>query len=161
MTGKNIVFGKVVSGMEIIRKFEHIPVDENERPLKGEEPAILNCGELIKKKNENIAKAESRTETATGVTVGQQLDKKVEEVSTEVLEKERNLYHQHTKRSKYRDRDRSPRDEHRRRSYLSHSDSGRDSRRDDEEYLRRAELRREMERDGVRIKGRGKMKFRD
>jgi peptidyl-prolyl isomerase G (cyclophilin G) len=40
------VFGQVVSGIEIVRQIEELPVDRNSRPL--EEPNVRACGELVK-----------------------------------------------------------------------------------------------------------------
>lgn len=41
-----MVFGRVVSGTDIVRQIEALPVDANSRPLQ--DVKILKCGELIK-----------------------------------------------------------------------------------------------------------------
>lgn len=42
----HVVFGHVVSGHDIVRQIEALPVDRNSRPLQ--DVIISNCGELIK-----------------------------------------------------------------------------------------------------------------
>lgn len=42
----HVVFGHVVSGQEVVRQIENLPVDRNSRPL--EEPVVKTCGELVK-----------------------------------------------------------------------------------------------------------------
>ncbi|XP_045602406.1 peptidyl-prolyl cis-trans isomerase G [Procambarus clarkii] len=65
LDGKHVVFGRVVSGQEVVVAIENLPVDNRSRPLQ---PAVIaNCGELVlqrsiklkekkhKKKKENIS----------------------------------------------------------------------------------------------------------
>ncbi|KAK9457311.1 cyclophilin-like domain-containing protein [Dipodascopsis uninucleata] len=56
LNGRHVVFGRVVSGFETLDMFRNVPVDidDDDRPLKGHEPKIVNCGELVfrKKKKE-------------------------------------------------------------------------------------------------------------
>lgn len=40
------MFGQVVSGQDVVRHIEDLPVDRNSRPL--EEPMVRACGELVK-----------------------------------------------------------------------------------------------------------------
>ena len=40
------VFGKVISGMEVIKVIEDLPVDRNSRPL--DEVMVKSCGELVR-----------------------------------------------------------------------------------------------------------------
>jgi Cyclophilin type peptidyl-prolyl cis-trans isomerase/CLD len=40
------VFGRVVSGMEVVRQIESLPVDRNSRPF--DEAKVISCGELVK-----------------------------------------------------------------------------------------------------------------
>lgn len=42
----HVVFGCVVSGQDVVRTIENLPVDRNSRPL--EEPMVKACGELVK-----------------------------------------------------------------------------------------------------------------
>lgn len=41
-----MVFGRVVSGADVVRQIESLPVDANSRPLQ--DAKIIKCGELIK-----------------------------------------------------------------------------------------------------------------
>ncbi|EWM25247.1 hypothetical protein Naga_100571g1 [Nannochloropsis gaditana] len=44
LDGRHVVFGKVIEGMEIVRRIEELPKDEKDRPL---EPVVIeSCGEL-------------------------------------------------------------------------------------------------------------------
>jgi peptidyl-prolyl isomerase G (cyclophilin G) len=40
------VFGRVVSGIEVVKMIEDLPVDRNSRPL--DEAMVKACGELVK-----------------------------------------------------------------------------------------------------------------
>lgn len=42
----HVVFGHVVSGHDLVRQLEQLPVDRNSRPLQ--DAMISNCGELIR-----------------------------------------------------------------------------------------------------------------
>lgn len=42
----HVVFGQVVSGQDIVKQIENLPVDRNSRPL--EEATVIACGELVK-----------------------------------------------------------------------------------------------------------------
>lgn len=44
LTGKHVVFGKVVRGMEVVKAIEAVPTDAKDIPLKRVE--VVNCGEL-------------------------------------------------------------------------------------------------------------------
>lgn len=45
LDGKHVVFGRVVSGYNIVERMENEPVDDNDRPLHN--VMIANCGELV------------------------------------------------------------------------------------------------------------------
>lgn len=45
LDGKHVVFGRVVSGFNIVETMENEPVDSNDRPLHN--VMIANCGELV------------------------------------------------------------------------------------------------------------------
>lgn len=45
LDGKHVVFGRVVSGYDIVETIESQPVDQNSRPLQL--VMIANCGELV------------------------------------------------------------------------------------------------------------------
>lgn len=40
------VFGRVISGIEVIKVIEDLPVDRNSRPL--DEVMVKSCGELVR-----------------------------------------------------------------------------------------------------------------
>lgn len=42
----HVVFGQVISGQDLVRQLEDLPVDRNSRPLQ--DAVITNCGELVK-----------------------------------------------------------------------------------------------------------------
>ncbi|CCO30494.1 hypothetical protein BN14_04523 [Rhizoctonia solani AG-1 IB] len=44
LNGKHVVFGRVVSGLDIVKQISEMPVDEKARPLKP--VVIVSCGEL-------------------------------------------------------------------------------------------------------------------
>lgn len=46
------VVGRVVRGLEILKSLDNVKVDEDDRPLPGEEVTIVRCGELeLKRRN--------------------------------------------------------------------------------------------------------------
>lgn len=49
LDGKHVVFGRVVSGMEVVSAIENLQVDQNDRPLQ---PCIIsNCGQIVSGKS--------------------------------------------------------------------------------------------------------------
>lgn len=42
----HVVFGEVISGQDLVRQLEDLPVDRNSRPLQ--DAVISNCGELVR-----------------------------------------------------------------------------------------------------------------
>lgn len=50
----HVVFGHVVSGQELVRQIEDLPVDRNSRPLQ--DVVVANCGELIKQIKSKLGK---------------------------------------------------------------------------------------------------------
>ncbi|KAJ3140435.1 hypothetical protein HK100_009633 [Physocladia obscura] len=47
LDGKHVVFGRLVSGMDIFRALETVPTDSKDKPL--DPIVVMHCGELIKK----------------------------------------------------------------------------------------------------------------
>ncbi|CDS13426.1 Putative Peptidyl-prolyl isomerase D [Lichtheimia ramosa] len=58
LDGKHVVFGRVVSGYDIVQKIENEPVDERDRPLHT--IMIANSGELVLKLPPGVALKDSR-----------------------------------------------------------------------------------------------------
>jgi len=47
-----VVFGRVVSGGDVVRQIENLPVDANSRPLQ--DAKIVKCGELVRQVKGNV-----------------------------------------------------------------------------------------------------------
>jgi hypothetical protein len=47
LDNKHVVFGEVVSGMEVLRKMEAVETAERDRPINFEEVVIADCGEYV------------------------------------------------------------------------------------------------------------------
>uniref|UniRef100_A0A182VYL1 peptidylprolyl isomerase n=1 Tax=Anopheles minimus TaxID=112268 RepID=A0A182VYL1_9DIPT len=66
----HVVFGHVVSGQDLVRQLEQLPVDRNSRPLQ--DAMVSNCGELVRqikvkkeKKNKKAAASSEDSEDET------------------------------------------------------------------------------------------------
>ncbi|XP_049285144.1 peptidyl-prolyl cis-trans isomerase G [Anopheles funestus] len=66
----HVVFGHVVSGQDLVRQLEQLPVDRNSRPLQ--DAMVSNCGELVRqikakkeKKNKKAAASSEESEDET------------------------------------------------------------------------------------------------
>ena len=44
LDGKNVVFGKVIEGMEVVRRMQRVPTDDDDVPTS--EVIIADCGEV-------------------------------------------------------------------------------------------------------------------
>ena len=44
LNGKHVVFGKVVEGMDVVRKVENVRTGKDDRPLQ--EVVVSQCGEM-------------------------------------------------------------------------------------------------------------------
>ncbi|XP_050293742.1 peptidyl-prolyl cis-trans isomerase G isoform X2 [Anthonomus grandis grandis] len=56
----HVVFGRVVSGADVIRQIENLPVDANSRPLQ--DAKIVKCGELVRQTKAKKEKKKSKEE---------------------------------------------------------------------------------------------------
>ncbi|CAG9808376.1 unnamed protein product [Chironomus riparius] len=62
LDGIHTVFGRVVSGQDIVRQIEDLPVDRNSRPL--DEAMVKSCGELVKQVKEKKEKKKKKVEVS-------------------------------------------------------------------------------------------------
>ncbi|KAJ2961225.1 hypothetical protein NQZ79_g3552 [Umbelopsis isabellina] len=123
LDGKHVVFGRVVSGYEVVETMENQPVDQNSRPLQL--VMIANCGELVlqlppsvklrqqqKKENKESAESEGSDDNSDSGTDSEE-------------EERRRRKHKKSKKSKKSKKKKS----HRHHSDDSEDDSARRSRR--------------------------------
>uniref|UniRef100_T1GGV4 Peptidyl-prolyl cis-trans isomerase n=1 Tax=Megaselia scalaris TaxID=36166 RepID=T1GGV4_MEGSC len=59
----HVVFGQVVSGHDLVKQVEQLPVDKNSRPLQ--DAVISNCGELVKVSKSKKEKKKKRKNEAS------------------------------------------------------------------------------------------------
>ncbi|KAF7789808.1 hypothetical protein EIP86_000754 [Pleurotus ostreatoroseus] len=181
--GKHVVFGKVIRGYEIIKEIENVAVDQKDRPSVPIE--ISNCGELVLRKQEGTPKAQEEKSRSVSESEGEsdnsrrhkkRRHKHRSETRDDDEEKRR-----HRKKSKHRRRSPSgsPRpkgendDPEKKLEPEEETEEQYDARLEREEKERlEAARKRELERlkkqqeaavssNGVRFKGRGRMKYLD
>lgn len=70
------VFGRVIRGMEVLEGLEDVIVDEEDRPVQGDEVFIRRSGELELKKSKSVETANATTETATNENSNADTDEK-------------------------------------------------------------------------------------
>ncbi|KAL1921602.1 uncharacterized protein VTP21DRAFT_11318 [Calcarisporiella thermophila] len=58
LDGKHVVFGRVVSGENVVREIENVVVDQQDRPVKN--VMVANCGELVLVKPQGTANDAAR-----------------------------------------------------------------------------------------------------
>jgi len=178
LNGKHVVFGKVIRGYDVVKRMSEVPVDVKDRPKVP--VAIYNCGELeLRKKQGDTpqvgAKKRSKrlSDDEDGSDVNRRRRKHRSDSSEEIRSKRR-------KKSKHK-KDRAPTLDHDDdaeskgdRDPVAETEEEYDARLEREENERReAERKNELERirkqyaddaqsaDGVRFKGRGRMKYVD
>ncbi|XP_019760203.1 peptidyl-prolyl cis-trans isomerase G isoform X2 [Dendroctonus ponderosae] len=64
----HVVFGRVVSGADVVRQIESLPVDANSRPLQ--DAKIIKCGELIKQAKAKKVRKEEKEEGENSDSAG-------------------------------------------------------------------------------------------
>ncbi|XP_038114600.1 LOW QUALITY PROTEIN: peptidyl-prolyl cis-trans isomerase G [Culex quinquefasciatus] len=58
----HVVFGTVVSGHDLVRQIEQLPVDRNSRPLQ--DAVVANCGELVRQVRERKEKKKKKSKSS-------------------------------------------------------------------------------------------------
>ncbi|XP_055618481.1 peptidyl-prolyl cis-trans isomerase G [Toxorhynchites rutilus septentrionalis] len=88
----HVVFGLIVSGHDLVRQLEQLPVDRNSRPLQ--DAVVSNCGELIrqvkekKEKKKKKSKSGSSDESEAGGSKKRKKEKKKKKDKKHKSEKE-------------------------------------------------------------------------
>lgn len=59
----HVVFGTVVSGHDLVRQIEQLPVDRNSRPLQ--DAVVANCGELVRQVRERKEKKKKKSKSSS------------------------------------------------------------------------------------------------
>lgn len=59
----HVVFGHVVSGHDLVRQVEQLPVDRNSRPLQ--DAVVANCGELVRQVRERKEKKKKKSKSSS------------------------------------------------------------------------------------------------
>ncbi|EAT42690.1 AAEL005799-PA, partial [Aedes aegypti] len=59
----HVVFGHVVSGHDLVRQLEQLPVDRNSRPLQ--DAVVANCGELVRQVKEKKEKKKKKSKSSS------------------------------------------------------------------------------------------------
>ncbi|KAM3727919.1 Peptidyl-prolyl cis-trans isomerase [Dirofilaria immitis] len=70
----HVVFGKVVSGQEVVTKIEYLKTNSKNRPLA--DVVILNCGELVRRKKRQYSSKSSESVSSTSTEKSHKKTKK-------------------------------------------------------------------------------------
>ncbi|KAK0204640.1 cyclophilin-like domain-containing protein [Desarmillaria ectypa] len=163
LNGKHVVFGKVISGYDdVVKKIVDVPVDVKDRPTTP--VTITSCGELELRKKQPSKRDRSVSEEKENEDRRRRSHHRSPSTDSEPSRRHRKTF-KRKKRSEDTKKDETP---------LQETEEEYDARLEREENERIAEQRRkELERikrqreaelepkNGVRFKGRGRMKFID
>lgn len=151
LDGKHCVFGEVIKGFEVIKAIEELETGEDDVPTQ--KVQIVNCGEMVKK-GDALNKTEKEQEV-DGVKMDNEprtnnwlMRRSRSPVDRKKSKKDRS----ERRRSRSRSNDRQRRDRGRDRSHDR-------SRRDDRGGRREERSRPVVSKDGVKVKGRGRITF--
>ncbi|KAI0077265.1 hypothetical protein K474DRAFT_1661869 [Panus rudis PR-1116 ss-1] len=184
LNGKHVVFGRVIKGYEVVQKIADVPVDDKDRPAR---PVVIaNCGELVLRAKPHPPKQEAKSQASESESDSESERDRPKKKrrhrhrskhsdDSEASDSDRDRKHRKKKRSKHRkDRSRSKEKSPEKGEPTEETEEQYDARLEREEKERlEAEKRRELERlkrlaeanppssNGVRFKGRGRMKFID
>ncbi|KAG2177390.1 hypothetical protein INT44_007901 [Umbelopsis vinacea] len=154
LDGKHVVFGRVVSGFEVVEAMENQPVDQNNRPLQL--VMIANCGELVlqlppsvkirQQKKKEIEDASASEDSGDDKDRKRSRSRKESESESDSEEEERR--HRKKKKSKKSKKDKKSKKKKRSHRHEDESDVESDSRRSKSTRHREAsvELRSESRR---------------
>ncbi|CUA76009.1 peptidyl-prolyl isomerase G (cyclophilin G) [Rhizoctonia solani] len=181
LNGKHVVFGRVVSGQDIVKQISEMPVDEKSRPLK---PVVIaSCGELELRKappKPRDPTPESRSASPADSDSDHERQRRKSRRSRSASPegtRSKHKKHKSKRKDKDRKRDKDPKDKElddkEPRKETEEEYDARLEREENERIIarRKAELeerKRALERErertyetaGVRYKGRGQMKYR-
>ncbi|CAE6502292.1 unnamed protein product [Rhizoctonia solani] len=181
LNGKHVVFGRVVSGQDIVKQISEMPVDEKSRPLK---PVVIaSCGELELRKappKPRNPTPESRSASPADSDSDHERQRRKSRRSRSASPegtRSKHKKHKSKRKDKDRKRDKDPKDKElddkEPRKETEEEYDARLEREENERIIarrkaeleeRRRALQRERERTyettGVRYKGRGQMKYR-
>ncbi|KAI9281702.1 cyclophilin-like domain-containing protein [Umbelopsis sp. AD052] len=146
LDGKHVVFGRVVSGFEVVEAMENQPVDQNNRPLQL--VMIANCGELVLQlpPSKEIEDASASEDSGDDKDRKRSRSRKESESESDSEEEERR--HRKKKKSKKSKKDKKSKKKKRSHRHEDESDVESDSRRSKSTRHREAsvELRSESRR---------------
>ncbi|KAK4689608.1 hypothetical protein P7C73_g519, partial [Tremellales sp. Uapishka_1] len=181
LTGKHVVFGRVVSGMEHIITIGHLPTDEKDRPLS--RVVISNSGELEFRKPAKKARtpspspSRSRSRSASAVSGASTPAKKTRRDSVGDSDSEQDERRKRKERKRREKREKREKKEKKEKKPREETEEELDARleREEKEQLevvrleKLAEMKKQLEADrqrikdsgGVIFKGRGAMRYLD
>jgi peptidyl-prolyl isomerase G (cyclophilin G) len=174
LNGKHVVFGKVIKGFaDVVCKIAEVPVDGKDRPTVS--VIITNCGELELRTRKQIDTMEDKNKRSRSLSDSDVRDGSTMRSRRSPTDLDRPRPHKKTKHKKDTDRSRRhDKDMTADKDPVPETEEEYDSRLEREEVERHeAGKRQQLERikwlhgdnlqnkDGVRFKGRGRMKFVD
>ncbi|KAK6051725.1 peptidyl-prolyl cis-trans isomerase, cyclophilin-type [Cooperia oncophora] len=62
LNNKHVVFGKVISGSEVVTEIEHLKVNARSCPVA--DVIITNCGELVRKRKKEVSSSSSESDSS-------------------------------------------------------------------------------------------------
>ncbi|KAM3580336.1 hypothetical protein VKS41_007004 [Umbelopsis sp. WA50703] len=107
LDGKHVVFGRVVSGYEVVETMENQPVDQNSRPLQT--VMIANCGELVLQLPPSVKLRQQQKKEVKDSADSEESDDKSDSRTDSEEEERRRRKHKKAKKSKKSKKKRSRR----------------------------------------------------
>lgn len=88
LNNKHVVFGKVISGSEVVTEIEHLKVNPRSCPVA--DVIITNCGELVRKRKREVSSSESSSSDSEREKRKKKTSSKQKEEKVPIVEKEEN-----------------------------------------------------------------------